>query len=228
MSGPKFPLSLQALRNWWKRFRRRRSFPGSAGYWEQRYQKGGHSGAGSYGRLAEFKAKVLNELVDEFTLQSVIEFGCGDGNQLTLARYPRYLGIDVSPLAVARCRERFARDSGKSFQTLADYSGDFAELVLSLDVIYHLIEDASFHEYLRKLFASATRMVVIYSSNTDDNSGNSAVHVRHRKFSRWIERNQPDWRLLRHVPNQYPPSEDPNQSSFADFFIYVPGPAGGA
>jgi hypothetical protein len=35
-------------------------FPDSATYWEQRYARGWNSGVGSYGRLAEFKAQVLN------------------------------------------------------------------------------------------------------------------------------------------------------------------------
>ena len=36
-------------------------FPGSEKYWEKRYIAGGNSGAGSYGKLAEFKAEVLND-----------------------------------------------------------------------------------------------------------------------------------------------------------------------
>ena len=39
------------------------SFTDSAKYWEQRYRTGGNSGAGSYCRLAEFKAEVV-ALVD--------------------------------------------------------------------------------------------------------------------------------------------------------------------
>lgn len=31
-------------------------FSGSASYWENRYVRGGNSGAGSYNRLSEFKA----------------------------------------------------------------------------------------------------------------------------------------------------------------------------
>ena len=82
--------------------RRPRHFPGSAAYWESRYAKGGSSGVGSYGRFAEFKAEVLNRFVATHSVQSVIEFGCGDGNQLALASYPWYLGYDVSATAVAR------------------------------------------------------------------------------------------------------------------------------
>src|SRR5437899_4317923 len=55
-----------------------------------------NSGLGSYDKLAEFKAEVLNGFVKENTIKSVIEYGCGDGNQLKFAEYPSYLGFDVS------------------------------------------------------------------------------------------------------------------------------------
>src|ERR1700722_8820213 len=90
-------------------------FRNSAEYWEQRYKGGGNSGAGSYNRLAEFKAGFLNGFVDEHQITSVIEYGCGDGAQLKLARYPSYTGIDVSATAVKRCRLLFAEDKTKQF-----------------------------------------------------------------------------------------------------------------
>jgi hypothetical protein len=62
---------------------RRRAFPGSGSFWENRYRTGGTSGSGSYGRLAEFKAEILNEFVRERGVSSIIEFGCGDGAQLS-------------------------------------------------------------------------------------------------------------------------------------------------
>ena len=60
----------------------------SGDYWERRYRLGMTSGPGSAGKLASFKADVLNEFVRDNGVQSVIEFGCGDGTQLTLAKYP--------------------------------------------------------------------------------------------------------------------------------------------
>src|ERR1700689_4886366 len=69
----------------------------SPSYWDSRYAGGGNSGDGSYGNLAKFKASVLNQFVAENRIASVVEFGCGDGNQVSLAEYPRYVGIDVSP-----------------------------------------------------------------------------------------------------------------------------------
>ena len=64
------------------RFYKNRKFTASDDYWEERYSKGKNSGAGSYNELARFKAEVLNGFVQKQNIRSVIEFGCGDGNQL--------------------------------------------------------------------------------------------------------------------------------------------------
>jgi len=197
-----------------------RAFPGSAAYWEERYATGGDSGAGSYSHFAQFKAEVLNEFVASRGVKSVIEFGCGDGNQLALATYPRYLGIDVSPAAVARCRDRFAGDATKSFATSDAYRGERADLSLSLDVVYHLVEDDVFDRYMRALFAAAERFVIVYASDFDDEPGKTAAHVRHRKFTRWIDANAPGWRLARRVPNRYPREPGAKDGTPAEFFVY--------
>ena len=129
-------------------------FQGSERYWEHRYESGGHSGDGSYGRLAEFKAEILNAFVLRNGIASVIEYGCGDGNQLGLSRYPAYIGFDVSANAVSRCRERFSGDDTKTFKLMTEYGGETAELTLSLDVLYHLVEENVFLEYMNRLFDS--------------------------------------------------------------------------
>ena len=58
-------------------------FSNSVEWWERRYSSGGTSGEGSYGRLAEFKAEIVNKFVKENGIDSVVEFGCGDGKQLS-------------------------------------------------------------------------------------------------------------------------------------------------
>ncbi|MBW4057273.1 MAG: hypothetical protein HIU83_18210 [Proteobacteria bacterium] len=87
----------------------------SSTYWDSRYRNGGTSGAGSYNRLAEFKAEIINCFVDKNSIGSVIEFGFGDGNQLALANYPQYVGYDVSEKTVEICRVRFNSDTKKHF-----------------------------------------------------------------------------------------------------------------
>jgi SAM-dependent methyltransferase len=203
-----------------RRTRRKGPFPGSAAYWEKRYSAGGNSGVGSYALFAEFKAEVLNDFVATHAVRTVIELGCGDGNQLGLAKYESYLGFDVSDAAVARCRERFGSDASKSFRPMSEYDGETADLTLSLDVIYHLVEDDVFERYLRTLFGASRRYVIIYSSDSDDNRGYEGTHVRHRKFTRWIQENLTGWKLSRHLPNRYPYRGDYRTGSFADFFLY--------
>ena len=195
-------------------------FPGSAAYWEKRYSGGADSGVGSYGFFAEFKADVLNAFVATHYVQTVIEFGCGDGNQLGLAKYPTYFGFDVSSTAILKCRELFKSDEHKSFRSMSEYNGEKADLALSLDVIYHLVEDNVFEEYMGMLFEASNRYVIIYSSNSDDNRGYEGTYIRHRKFTRWVQEHLQNWKLVEHLPNRYPYRGDYRKGSFAEFFIY--------
>lgn len=193
----------------------------SSEYWTKRYAKNGNSGPGFYGRLAEFKAVILNQFVQKHAVGSVIEFGCGDGNQLTLAHYPNYTGYDISPAAIQLCRARFANDATKRFLLANEYSGEKADLALSLDVIFHLTEDEIFHGYMRRLFNAASRFVIIYSSNQNEPIEPASKHVRHRHFSDWVERElSTPWKLLATIPNAYPYDGNSERTSFADFFIY--------
>lgn len=198
-----------------------RRFTESAGYWENRYETGGNSGDGSYGRLAEFKSEVLNGLIDEFALKSVIELGCGDGNQLTLANYPIYLGLDVSQKALDICRKKFRNDSSKSFALMDEFGDDIADITLSLDVIFHLVEDDVFDEYMRTLFSASSKMVVIYASNTNEQESPKLPHVRHRQFTDWVETHQPQWSLHRVIENKYPLDVSSGLGSPASFYIYL-------
>ena len=207
-----------------KRARRqmaRLSFRGSADYWQGRYGQGGTSGDGSYGRLAEFKAEVLNRFVAEHGVTSVLELGCGDGAQLAHAEYPSYIGLDVAPSSLSRCRDRFSDDPTKSFGLYPDdLPSRPVDLALSLDVVYHLVEDRVFESHLRDLFQASSRWVIIYSSNEDRPRG--ALHVRHRKFTDWVEQNAPGWTLTQHVPNRYsvPIGREDSETSFADFYVF--------
>jgi hypothetical protein len=195
-------------------------FQSSHKYWEERYRKGGNSGPGSYNQLAHFKAEVLNQFIRNYGVEKVIEFGCGDGAQLGLAEYPSYIGVDVSPWAVNACKKMYRGDARKTFLLSTEVPLDLkADLALSLDVIYHLVEDETFESYMRKMFQVADRYVVIYSSNCEQ--AWSEPHVRHRAFTQCVERNQPEWHLREVIRNKYPyDARDPDNTSFADFFIY--------
>jgi SAM-dependent methyltransferase len=181
-------------------FRTKIHFPGSAAYWDGRYKSLGSSGAGSYGDEAMTKATYINQFIEKNSVQSVVDFGCGDGAQLTLLNVPKYLGIDVSPEAIKLCRNRFASDDGKAFLTLADYSGEIADATFSLDVIYHLVEDDVFKNYIDTLFNAAERFVLVYSTNSNGAWPCRSAHVRHRELSRYCENRHRNFSLVEEFP----------------------------
>lgn len=193
----------------------------SVAYWDARYRNGETSGAGSYGRLGLFKADILNSFVSEHNINKVIEFGCGDGSQLSLAKYPSYVGIDVSERAINICEERFRADKTKSFHLYGNIDRDKIgfDLSLSLDVIYHLVEDEVFFDYMRQLTTFSFRYICIYSSNYDDIG--SVNHVRHRRFTDWMDAHAKEWRLLSCIKNDYPYNpERPMDTSDSDFYFF--------
>lgn len=199
-------------------------FHGTGAYWEERYSRGGTSGPGSEGRLARYKADFLNAFVRDNGVESVIELGCGDGRQLAMAEYPAYIGLDVSTTAVRQCRERLGEPDDVTLMVydptaFHDGLGRLrADLALSLDVLFHLVEDDVYETYLRHLFRAARDHVIIYSSDVDARP--EVPHVRHRNFTADVDRWFPEWALRHHEPNPYPLESDPKRETFSDFHVY--------
>lgn len=196
-------------------FLRRLRYPGSSSYWERRYARGGDSGAGSSGVLAAYKAEVLNDFVRMNGIQSVVELGCGDGQQLLLAEYPAYTGLDIAASAVERCRDLFANDGTKKFipyDPVHFEPADFqADLAISLEVIFHLTEENLYRLYMRHLFALSRRWVVIFSSDEVDTTGGIFPHFRPRAFSRDVPEG---WVLRERISNPH------RKRSVSDFFVF--------
>jgi SAM-dependent methyltransferase len=197
-------------------------FATTSQYWDDRYTGGGNSGAGSYGRLARFKAEVINDFVAKNAVETIIEFGCGDGAQLGLAHYPHYVGIDVSSQAVELCRQKFRGDDSKQFFHTSSPEADAikADLAMSLDVIYHLVEDNTYDAYMLRLVSAGKKYLCIYSSNDDRPS--SAIHVRHRRFTDWLAQRAPQWTLVSKLANPYPIDQNrPDDTSWSDFYFFA-------
>jgi SAM-dependent methyltransferase len=227
---------LLALSPLGRRGRRRRAQtpvqPGefrSGEYWEDRYKTGGNSGLGSYGKLAAFKAQFINNFIREHQVKRLLDFGCGDGNQAGFLEIENYLGFDVSPSAVQRCRDKFKGDSRRRFLLYepasfkAEVAAFKADLAISMDVVFHLVEEEVFVKYMDELFSSATRHVIIYSTNFEKSY--TSPHQVDRLFTVYLERRMPDWELTQTLVNPYKGVEVQ-----ADFFVYArksPAPAGG-
>lgn len=192
-------------------------------YWNDRYIKGQNSGSGSYNHLAQFKADVINNFIQENKIKSIIDYGVGDGNQLKLFDTENliYTGIDVSRFIISKCRQQFKDDKTKKFIHVEDIDNELkGELVLSCDVIYHLIEENVYKEYMENLFSMSQEYVIIYAKNQ---YVNHAQHVKFRKFSNYIDSNLPEWQLIKHIPNKFPQlklGQNNDNTSPSDFYIY--------
>ena len=178
-------------------------------YWEERYKRKGTSGLGSYGKLAEFKAEVVNRIVREHGITTVVEYGCGDGNNLRYMEYRSYVGLDVAPTAVETCRAAFKDDPTKSFAVYEPaHSADppaVGDLVVCLDVLYHIIPDEDFHATLRDVFASARHYVVLFTSIDafEREPYLPGSHVRHRDTLALL-RQFPEFEIENIVEQKYP------------------------
>jgi hypothetical protein len=62
-----------------------------------------------------------------------------------------------------------------------------------MEVLFHLVEDEVLSDYLGRLFDSAERFVVIVSSDKEIQP--TSPHEHHRRFTDWVSRYRPEWRL---------------------------------
>jgi hypothetical protein len=194
-------------------------FRNSSAYWQRRYQRGETSGAGSYGRFAAYKAEVLNGFVEAHGVRKVAELGCGDGNQLKQFKFAQYLGVDVSAAAVDKCRIMYRDDPTRRFlvHTGADAIEAIRqfgpELMISLDVIFHLVEDRVFEAHIASLFDVSSRYVIVYSTNFDKRY--DSLHQVDRRFTDYVEKTIGGWRLVDVLANPHKGAE-----TQSDFYIY--------
>ena len=143
-----------------------------------------------------------------------------------LAEYPQYIGLDISSQAVKLSSKIFSEDSTKNFfvydpnQFETNQKNFSAELVLSLDVIYHLVEDHVYRKYLTNVFSSAKKFVVIYSTNEEVPGILHSRHVRHRRFTCDVEKWFPDWQLKDTIKNNQPKNKSKINEPSIDFFIF--------
>lgn len=146
-------------------------------YWDERYSSGGNSGAGSYGEQLEKKLGWLSGL----DINSITEIGCGDFNfgyeLCRLFPFSKYVGYDISDWIIQKNKKSFPevdfRNSSESLPT--------ADLVVCIDVLFHILDDAEYEKTLKKLEALQTKYLAVTAYEYDQEQG-LAPHVRIRKF----------------------------------------------
>ena len=170
----------------------------STNYWKLRYKNGGLSGNGSYASEAKKKADYINSVIRDFNIKSINDIGHGDGNQLKyIEGFKDYTGYDVSEHARQRCLNIHGKKKGYRFISDTN-SFNTGDLAMSLDVIYHLVEQDTFESYMDLLF-SLSQYVLIYSTDMDNGNSGSRSHVYHRNIKNYISKTFINFKLIDNV-----------------------------
>lgn len=146
-------------------------------YWTQRYAKGGHSGAGSRGLEFLWKVKTIRSLIQQFAVRSILDIGCGDGVVAAPAvtfgsRFlAEYMGVDLAR------HPQFPRLPFRQADAVEDELPQ-ADLVLCLDVLFHIESDERHDRLVERICGLARRVVFVTTMN--EAADTHAPHVFYR------------------------------------------------
>ena len=135
-------------------------------YWERHYVRGGVSGEGSLGKNREWKWSIINLYAKEF--DDVIDVGCGDlrfwePRETSLPNRFRYLGLDISPTVIQRNRTSHPSWSFRACDAATPIPGVNGKIVLCLDLLFHIMDDASYLHILENLCRYSHEWIFVFT-----------------------------------------------------------------
>ena len=172
-----------------------KKFINSSQYWEDRYYYGGNSGSGSYYKNAAEKANYLNAKIDQFDIDTIVDIGCGDGNNLKLFKIQNYYGFDVSKTIIFQNKKKFKQDRSKQFliidknfdenlSSIRNQKNIKKIICVSFDVIGHLVEDEIYDNHLKSFDLVNPDYLIISNFDVETEYDLSVPHIKHRNYSR--------------------------------------------
>jgi hypothetical protein len=123
-------------------------------FWENRYQQGGTSGAGSIGWERRWKWKLIRRYVGD--PDEVLDVGCGDLSFWDGRDCARYVGLDLSPYILKRNESRRPQWSFQLLDATVEPIPFQKRIVFCFDVLFHVLPEERFQYLLRNL-VGATR-----------------------------------------------------------------------
>ena len=139
----------------------------------------GHSGEGSTLATTRKYRHFLEELIRDENISSIVDAGCGDWQFSSHIDWgdAKYLGIDISSIAIDRVHRRYASPK-VSFQ-----QGDItqqlpeADLLIIKDVLQHLPNHYVERFIRNNLQPGRYRLAVITNDRYDDEPNNQDIHL---------------------------------------------------
>jgi 2-polyprenyl-3-methyl-5-hydroxy-6-metoxy-1,4-benzoquinol methylase len=158
-------------------------------FWNKRYSSGRGSGKGSRNGELAFKVRTISDLISENGIKSIIDVGCGDGilaDKIIRKTNIPYHGLDISDEAIRINSTKYPHLRFGLLDT-----SDFAfraDLLLCVDVLFHIKSDEIFHEVLRSINRSYDKMAIISNYDDDFEINKDGSHMARRKYNvNWID-----------------------------------------
>ena len=175
-------------------------------YWNNRFINHGHTGwkfKPVYKYDQRLRLKELSKILDHYNFfnygetKEILDIGCGTGD--FLAFFSKYnvnlTGIDLSPAVIEFAKERFKNQ--KNVHILAKDIKDFYpehkfDLILSITVMQHIIEDSLQMEILQNLrnYLKPGGILILLESilrKKKEKYDNSHYYLNYKTIDEWIE-----------------------------------------
>ncbi len=150
----------------------RRDYFDNALFWDYRYAHNPAlgSGVGSRGGVLDYKRKLLAAVLQDFADRQVVDVGCGDLETTRDLPLHRFLGLDLSPsaLAIARAKRPDWVFEERLTGTLPDGS---AAAVLCIDVLIHQKSAEIFGAILNDLVRLTDSLLIVTGYDAPYRSG---------------------------------------------------------
>ncbi|MBY8987034.1 MAG: class I SAM-dependent methyltransferase [Candidatus Lokiarchaeota archaeon] len=151
-------------------------------YWDERYKTRG-SGAGSCGQILDFKFQEIRGMPN---VRSILDVGFGDLNTIlrvtSFFSTASYLGLDISTTALQKAKAK-KLDDRFNFKLIENSIFSHpSDLVLCLDVLYHITQDEDYENMLRSLKQSWKKHLFLTVYKDECVNQPVASHMKIRKF----------------------------------------------
>lgn len=136
------------------------------------------------------RRRILREVVDRHRPASgvpaaIVDIGCGTGEMLDMLReFGPVTGLDASPIAVRRCRQRFGASVDVRLGRIPDDLPANAALVTAFDVVEHLEDDEGALSAIARSLAPGGRFICTVPAFSFLWSGHDVAHHHHRRYTR--------------------------------------------
>lgn len=148
----------------------------SIDYWKKRYAKRSSddvcSGKGSRGKFLDHKVSFLNKFIKQNNIKSILDFGYGDSVVASKLCVETYVGIDIESKLENNKNKYCAKNVYLITSKFDEFiSEDKFDLVMSLDVIYHIDGGNEIGYKLRsidKMYNFSNHFIIYYDIGTDE------------------------------------------------------------